>query len=873
MVSLTLLITALLAHPSPPRPVDPFVAPWTVEGTRLRFDAGAAAFAGAPGASVRLDGLVLGDGRLVDLDLTRFEVVTESFRATRGHRDDAALAAAARGVVHLRGTIRGVPGSLAYLAFSGRGAAGIVDFGTADGGGRFTLRPVGRAVSGLADGTLSFDRTFGVDHPEVPFCGGPLSDGNDLGGLAGFGAIPPGREPRIDVAADCDFEFFSIFGEAEATVEYVTAMFGAISAIYRRDCSSGVGLSFVRVFDEPDGLFDQPDPLGAFAQHWRTFMGGVERDVAHLLTGRRDLPYGGVAYLNAACGDFGYAVNGYLIGAFADPVATHPGNWDIVVVAHELGHNVGTLHTHNYGLDGCASGTVQRGTIMSYCHIVSGASANIDLAFHRVTAEAIESFAVNAACLTVDCDGDGVDDAAAIKADPSLDANGDGILDACQDCDGDGVLDPDAIAAGARDLDGDGRPDACEPDCNGNGVPDDLDIRLGASLDAFGNGIPDECEEDCDGNGISDFTELNFDMGRDRSRSGRFDACEDCDGDGVPDLEALDGSLGIWVTSGSDEVRELHPRSGVFLRSVPLGPETIHDLETGPDGMPVVVTAARVRVVDRARGEAVTLATMPAGTAARAIDFLPDGSFLLATAGGGIRRHAANGAFLGHFVSPLSGAAPIDPVDLAVRPAGDVLVVDRDSGASIVRRYGPDGVGSTLVPRADGEPRDFRQMLVLPSGDFLVVDAALRGIRAFAADGSYLGRFDVQPGFLMDGANGIAASADGRAALATGAASSSTVNGYRLTTGYTERTYRVYPQDAPGARFIAVMPPSKADRNGNLVPDACEVRLGDLDGDGRVGPSDLAILLAAWGSSGPADLDGDGTVGAADLAALLAVWG
>jgi len=48
----------------------------------------------------------------------------------------------------------------------------------------------------------------------------------------------------------------------------------------------------------------------------------------------------------------------------------------------------------------------------------------------------------------------------------------------------------------------------------------------------------------------------------------------------------------------------------------------------------------------------------------------------------------------------------------------------------------------------------------------------------------------------------------------------------------------------------------------------------DLDGDGVVGPADLAILLGNWGLTGVAgDVDGDGSIGAADLAALLAAWG
>ena len=50
--------------------------------------------------------------------------------------------------------------------------------------------------------------------------------------------------------------------------------------------------------------------------------------------------------------------------------------------------------------------------------------------------------------------------------------------------------------------------------------------------------------------------------------------------------------------------------------------------------------------------------------------------------------------------------------------------------------------------------------------------------------------------------------------------------------------------------------------------------IGDLDGNGSVGGSDLAILLGAWGSKGgPADLDGDGVVGGSDLAILLGSWG
>ena len=56
------------------------------------------------------------------------------------------------------------------------------------------------------------------------------------------------------------------------------------------------------------------------------------------------------------------------------------------------------------------------------------------------------------------------------------------------------------------------------------------------------------------------------------------------------------------------------------------------------------------------------------------------------------------------------------------------------------------------------------------------------------------------------------------------------------------------------------------------------LELGDTNGDERVNGSDLALLLATWGTvptgrRGAADFDGDGDVDAADLGILLSHWG
>ena len=73
---------------------------------------------------------------------------------------------------------------------------------------------------------------------------------------------------------------------------------------------------------------------------------------------------------------------------------------------------------------------------------------------------------------------------------------------------------------------------------------------------------------------------------------------------------------------------------------------------------------------------------------------------------------------------------------------------------------------------------------------------------------------------------------------------------------------------------------SKTGINGPVIDDvrvspyAC---MADLNGDGIVGPPDLGILLAVWGTDGgdieAADINGDGTVNASDLGPLLGAWG
>jgi len=108
---------------------------------------------------------------------------------------------------------------------------------------------------------------------------------------------------------------------------------------------------------------------------------------------------GGIAYLGGLYSPayYGYGVSGSLRGDFH--------KWDLVVVAHELGHNFGASHTHEMTpqVDNCGNqcpADASGATIMSYCHLCSGGLNNIDYIFHEeVKKDIMEAYDVRSSTL------------------------------------------------------------------------------------------------------------------------------------------------------------------------------------------------------------------------------------------------------------------------------------------------------------------------------------------------------------------------------------------------------------------------------------------------------------------------------------------
>ena len=779
-----------------------------------------------------------------------------------------------------------------FLAFSPSGGLGWLE----SNGQRLVLMGLEDNSSpetrkGLRPGPWHLEPEGRPAAPPIEEICGVHDHSDDEGSIAG--AAIPGVNiatlPRlVEMAIDADYEFTSMFATPTEAIDYILTLYGANSFILERDCNTRLRMNYIRTFDTADDLYNEPNPLNPFRNEWNENQTWVTRDLAQLLTGRRNLPYGGVAWLNAACTDHGYSVSGYMIGSFADSTQTNPGNWDIIVSTHEIGHNIGTLHTHDYDIDTCASGGVQRGTIMSYCHVVSGATSNVDLRFHRGTAEVAIAWEVeNAPCLASDCNNNGTSDEEEITSGTLIDSNEDGIPDLCQDCDTNGVLDPIQIAAGAADLDQNGRPDSCDIDCNSNGVPDLADIASSKIADNDGNFIPDSCQIDCDGNGVADGVDLIVNVSRDLDRDGVIDSCEDCNSNGIADPTDLAGAVGLWTVQFSPPLLiELDGRSGVQRRTInpeSAGIQSFSAIETADDNS--IILAAIVNGESALfrfnRATADLLRITPSASAfpiANKLRLVPGTSGPLALCDvldpinkRITRWRLSDGGSLGTVVQLSTDSLPRS----FVRQASAYLIINADGTIMRSANEGSAPVAFAALPVG----ADATDILVASNGNVLASDRASDSIQKFSSTGDSLGRFDVGPVptssvALIDPQSLVTARQNPSVIFILTAGANAAVHGHRLSDGFYLRTYRIYRVDAVGSDGFAQIGSSPLDIDMDFELDSCQIPLSpDLNQDGFVNGIDLATLLSAWGSSDVvADINRDGIVGGFDLANILSAW-
>ncbi|NND06095.1 MAG: T9SS type B sorting domain-containing protein [Saprospiraceae bacterium] len=222
----------------------------------------------------------------------------------------------------------------------------------------------------------------------------------------------------VKVYFETGYGLYQNKGNSVSNVQnYVTGLFNGVSTLYANE---GLGVEISEIF-----VWSSPDPFsnGSSSAAMSSFMSqrpNFNGDLAHLLdyTGSSN---GGLAYIDVLCS----SSHNYAYSDIGLSYANFPTySWTVNVVAHEMGHNYGSPHTHacewgpqgNQALDncrqtegGCDPGPepTSGGTIMSYCHVGSGnPGINFNNGFGPEPGDLLRSSASSAGCLT-DCGSGG----------------------------------------------------------------------------------------------------------------------------------------------------------------------------------------------------------------------------------------------------------------------------------------------------------------------------------------------------------------------------------------------------------------------------------------------------------------------------------
>jgi len=202
----------------------------------------------------------------------------------------------------------------------------------------------------------------------------------------------------VPIYIECDYQTYLDFQSSVTEVaDHIGIITNASATLYNQEQVS-FGVADIFVWTTVDPHRDLNDPGFILSAFGRRIKDNFEGRLAHFLTTK---PIGGgVAWLDVVCEnynvqqDFGpYAVSG--LPGDAVPLPAY--SFDVLVFAHEMGHNWGARHTHacawgpnrNQAIDGCFNpegncgnpGTppAGTGTVMSYCHLNVG--TNLALAF------------------------------------------------------------------------------------------------------------------------------------------------------------------------------------------------------------------------------------------------------------------------------------------------------------------------------------------------------------------------------------------------------------------------------------------------------------------------------------------------------------
>lgn len=197
---------------------------------------------------------------------------------------------------------------------------------------------------------------------------------------------------------------------------WITAVHNNIATLYTND-DIRTALNEVYIWTSADPYTGTPNNnLSKFSANRQVFNG----DLAHLINAPSTTS---VAYLNSLCKTYAHAYSG--ISQTYNNVPVY--SWTIQAMTHEMGHSLGSPHTHacawngnNTPIDWCGPTAMPSiitseglnctstvlpvsGTIMSYCHLMSGIGINFSNGFGDQPAALIRNTIDSKPCLGTNC--------------------------------------------------------------------------------------------------------------------------------------------------------------------------------------------------------------------------------------------------------------------------------------------------------------------------------------------------------------------------------------------------------------------------------------------------------------------------------------
>lgn len=337
------------------------------------------------------------DGALVRLQLVKAKAVTESFRVVLASNPDVAFPY--NPGLFYWGIVEGMEHSLAAIAVTEHEVMGF--FQTSDG--LFTL---GR-MDGQSQPLHILYAT--ADLQVIPDFACHTNDDEHYIGHDEEGQLRQSGGNCVRMYVEVDHDIVVGKGGVQQATDYVLGAFSQVAIMYANEDIDLV-VSEILVWDVSDP-YTGPNTSNYLTQFRNHLNGNYNGDLAHLVGYAGG---GGIAYLDVLCNSF-FGVGYSAINASYNNVPTY--SWTIMVLTHEIGHNLGSHHTHacvwngnNTAIDGCgpAAGYSEgcngplpaNGTVMSYCHLIGGVGIDLNLGFGPQPGDLIRNRVNNAACLS-----------------------------------------------------------------------------------------------------------------------------------------------------------------------------------------------------------------------------------------------------------------------------------------------------------------------------------------------------------------------------------------------------------------------------------------------------------------------------------------